>query len=151
MEPTKQFRAAVVMAVATLSEAFGRTSTEATVRAYTIGLEGLSPEQVERATGIALRSCKFMPSPAEIRELSGEAKSADRAEIAWAVFERNVRLVGGYKSVCFDDPALNFTVGSLGGWSALCEMPATEFDTLDNQKCMICMDIPLRLQMFVEN
>lgn len=125
----KQFRAAVMTSVGVLAEAFGRTATEATIAAYTIGLGGLSPRQIENATGKALRSCKFMPTPAELRELSGELKLTDRAEIAWACFERAVTQHGGYRSVCFDDPAINATIQSLGGWTACCEMPAHEFDS----------------------
>lgn len=125
----KQFKTAVVTAVGVLAETFGRKVTEATLSAYTIGLGGLTPQQVEAATGKALRSCKFMPTPAELRELAGELKLTDRAEIAWACFERAVTQHGGYRSVCFDDPAINATVQSLGGWSACCEMPAHEFDS----------------------
>jgi hypothetical protein len=69
-----------------------------------------------------------MPTPAELRELAGELKLTDRAEIAWAVFERAVTQQGGFRSVCFNDPAINATVLSLGGWEPLCSMPAHEFD-----------------------
>jgi len=130
----KQYRAAVMTSVGVLAEAFGRTATEATIAAYTIGLGGLTPQQVENATGKALRSCRFMPTPSELRELAGELRLTDRAEIAWASFERAVTREGGYRSVCFDDPAINATVTSLGGWRALCEMPATEFDSFVRQK-----------------
>jgi hypothetical protein len=125
----KQYRAAVMTSVGVLAEAFGRTATEATIAAYTIGLGGLTPKQIENATGKALRTCKFMPTPAELRELAGELKLADRGEIAWAAFERAVAQHGGYRSVCFDDPAINAAVQSLGGWCACCEMPANEFDS----------------------
>lgn len=125
----KQFKAAVITAVGVLGETFGRKATDITLAAYTIGLGGLTPQQVETATGKALRSCKFMPTPAELRELAGELKLTDRGEIAWAAFEKAVTHHGGYRSVCFDDPAINATVQSLGGWCACCEMPAGEFDS----------------------
>jgi hypothetical protein len=137
-------KTAVGTAVAVLAEAFNRKATKPMAEAYRIGLSGLTAEQITTATARALQSCKFMPTPAELRELSGESRLSDRAEQAWAIFERTVTRVGGYKSVCFDDPCLNHTVLSLGGWSACCEMPATEFDTFLRQKFLKAYEAAVR-------
>jgi hypothetical protein len=48
---------------------------------------------------------------------------------AWLAFERAVSRIGYIKSVDFDDPTINATVRALGGWEAVCGMPANEFDT----------------------
>ena len=59
-----------------LAEAFGRKASVAMVRAYRIGLVGLTIEAIEQAAANALRTSKFMPSPAELRELTGELPPA---------------------------------------------------------------------------
>lgn len=116
------------MAIGALAEAYRQTITAATVRAYELGLDDLPIEAIEGAVRRALRQCKFMPAPIELRELSGEVNGSNRAVLAWGAFEQAVIVHGGYKSVCFDDPLINATVRNLGGWQRCCEMPADEFD-----------------------
>ena len=123
----KNERSATIGAVTMLCEAFGKTATEATFKAYEIGLEGLSVEEINLAASRALATCRFMPPPVELREmLAGNVQ--DRAAKAWVAFERAVRRYGYTRSVCFDDPCVNATVRGLGGWVAVCDLPAKEFD-----------------------
>jgi hypothetical protein len=124
----------IAAAVALLAEAFGRQATDVTFRAYIAGLEGLSVEQIEIGVNRALRTCKFMPTPAELREMSGELKGGDRAVKAWIVFEKAVTRIGSYKTVSFDDVVINAVVRSLGGWVHCCTMPTKEFDTFLRKK-----------------
>lgn len=119
----------ITLVVSALASAFNREADEALFLAYTMGLSDLSVASINKAATRAMRECKFMPTPAELRELSGELKLTDRAEIAWACFDRAVTQHGGYRSVCFDDPAINATIQNLDGWTACCEMPAHEFDS----------------------
>lgn len=121
-------------AVALLAEAFNREATEVTYRAYIAGLEGLSVEQIVAGVNRALRECKFMPSPAEIRELSGELKAQDRAVKAWTAFEAAVMEHGGYRTVDFDDVVINATVRNLGGWEFVCDMSVREFENFLREK-----------------
>lgn len=114
--------------VAGLCEAFTRQASVVTFRAYQVGLDGLTAEQIGKAVAIALRSCKFMPSPAELRELAGEMKSEDRAVQAWIVFEKAVCTIGYVRGVDFDDPVVNATVRALGGWDRCCQQEGDEFD-----------------------
>lgn len=112
--------------VGILAEAFGRTLSAVTIDAYRIGLRGLTPEQIQVATEAALRTCKFMPTPAELRELAGDFRIEDRAAQAWmAVLQA---LENGslcfYASVDFDDPAINAAIRAMGGW----EQVSIEFD-----------------------
>lgn len=120
----------ITAAVATLCEAFNRKPTPATFAAYEIGLKGLSEEQVERATAMALAKCKFMPVPAELRELAGTGGESydSMAERAFHVLDKAVSQLGGDRSVNFHDGAINAAVRLLGGWQKCCDQPREEFE-----------------------
>lgn len=134
----------IAAAITLLAEAFGRQATPVTFKAYIAGLEGLSVEAIEAGVNRALKSCKFMPSPSELRELAGELKGKDRAEKAWLAFERAVTTHGGYRTVSFDDVVINATVRSVGGWLHCCNMPAAEFDTFLRKKFLEAYDSHFR-------
>ena len=119
-------RVAVVVGV--LCEAYRQTATEVTIRAYEMGLDGLTAEHIEEAVRLALQRLKFMPTPAELRDLVGGPKPEDRAQLAWAAFERAVVRIGAYRTVDFDDALINATVRSLGGWERCCSLGPEEFD-----------------------
>lgn len=118
----------IAVCVAALAEAFGKTPSAATFKAYEMGLRGMSDAQVHEATQKALEKCRFMPSPAELREMVF-VRTEDRAVKAWMAFEAAVRDCGYTRSVCFDDAIIHAVVKALGGWEACCEMPAAQFDT----------------------
>jgi hypothetical protein len=105
--------------------------TKPLAHGYWLGLSALPIEVVERAFAIAMERCRFMPTPAELRELvcEPEAKPDDRAVKAWMAFERAVVDHGGYASVQFDDPITTATIRALGGWQRCCGLPPEEFDT----------------------
>lgn len=119
--------------VGALCEAFRQKSTPATIMAYEWGLEGLTLEAIERAARQAMRQSKFMPSPAELRELAGELPPTRRAVLAWDAFRKALFRPGYDHTVDFDDPIINATVRNLGGWIRVGEewddRPAHEFDT----------------------
>lgn len=115
----------IINSVTALAEAFGRTATKATVGAYEIGLRGLSDEQIEAATAIALQQCKFMPVPAELRELAtghGEGYEA-MGEKAFHTLKQTMQRLGPDYSVNFVDGVLNATVRLLGGWQRVNDIP----------------------------
>lgn len=120
------YEAAVAISVGILGESFGRKITKVTIDAYVIGLGGMSPEQVQQATAIALRSCKFFPSAFELRQLAGESSVPERALVAWTVVFNAIGSTGGYLSVDFDDPVINATIRSMGGWPKLTDTPNAE-------------------------
>lgn len=101
--------------VALLAEAFGRKTTPATFEVYAIALADLTDQQVNAAATIAAGRCRFMPTPAELREFAGVVSTDDRGIIAWQAVERAIPL-GPYKHVCFDDPCVNAAIRNLGGW-----------------------------------
>jgi hypothetical protein len=131
---TKNRAAGIASLVTWLAEAFSRSVTQATFRAYELGLDGIPLERIEAAVRFALQTCKFMPSPAELRELAGEMRLSERAIHAWTAFERAVVSQTSYRTVDFDDPVINATVRSLGGWQFCCQMDSREFDTFLREK-----------------
>lgn len=118
----------LIACVTVLAETFNRKVTETLVQAYSLGLRGLSDEQINEATATALASSRFMPSPAELRELAGQARVSDRAELAWLALEGAMRTCGPYKSVDFDDRTINAVVRSLGGWQQMFEVESKDWE-----------------------
>lgn len=125
---TDSDRPAFSETIGALAVAFRQEATTPLLRAYWLGLSDLALADVREAATRALRSLKFMPTVAELRDLAGDLNKSDRAEHAWSVFERAVVTYGRYKSVSFDDPIINATVRAHGGWVRCCDLPAEEFD-----------------------
>lgn len=115
--------------IGVLGESFRQKVTETTIEAYRIGLYDLPVDAIEKSIHAAIRSCKFMPTVAELRELAGGVKAEDRAVHAFAALEEAISGVGVYHSPSFDDPLINATVRNLGGWERICTMPGEQFDT----------------------
>lgn len=105
--------------VVLLGETYRQTVTEATIQAYEIGLEGLSDETIVAAGKRAIQELKFMPTPAELRDLAG-AGTKNRAIVAWGDVQRAIPH-GSYRHVDFQDSIINATIRILGGWPALFE------------------------------
>lgn len=125
-----EFDAAVAKCIGMLAETFGRTASGPMIDGYRIGLTGLSPQAVKHATAFALQKCKFMPSSAELREMAGEIKSEDRAELAWLAFDSAISQHSVYKTLIFDDPVINAVVRSLGGVGFIIEMTDEDYQFL---------------------
>jgi hypothetical protein len=110
VDDTKPFRECI----AAMCVGFGQEATEATYMAYWMGLSDMALESVQRAVAMAMRNCRMIPRPIELRELV-EGKQQDRVEIAWMEVQKAIPL-GPYKHVDFGDGVINATVRSLGGW-----------------------------------
>ncbi len=123
-------------AILLLFEAFRREPTEMAIEAYRIGLEGISVEQLRKATTIAIKTKKFMPSAAELRELAGEMSIEDRAVLAFDALNRAIDRHHYIKSVDFDDRAINASVNALGGWEAICDTPMSEWHSFFRKRFM---------------
>ena len=121
-------RSELLQHVAALAANFNREADDAMFLAFECGLSDLPVADVKQAIGRAIRECKFMPTVAELRGLAGVMLPADRAILAWDVFVNAVITHGYYASVDFDDPVINATVRSLGGWEASCEKSGDEFN-----------------------
>lgn len=112
--------------IAALAMAFGKESPTAMLLGYAMGLDDISTPELKRAVQRAMKECKFMPVPMELRELAGIATGNQRAALAFDVFANAVSIHGGYASVTFDDPLVNATVRNLGGWERCCNIGAAE-------------------------
>lgn len=117
-------------AIQALADSYRQKSTPGMFHGYRMGLAGLSIDAIERACAIALQKCKFMPVPAELRELSGTGGESydSMAERAFHVLDRAVSTLGGDASVNFQDGAINAAVRLLGGWQKCCDQPREEFE-----------------------
>lgn len=113
--------------VCALAETFDRRPTDAMLTGYQLGLTDVPVDAIEAATAKAMKTCKFMPKPVELREPAGEAAPEQRAVLAWQVVADNAWL-GPYKHIDFDDPLINATIRSMGGWVSLLDRPPAEFD-----------------------
>lgn len=113
------------MAINILAAVFGKAISPAMLQGYALGLDGLSAEALERAVKRAIKECRFMPSPAELRDLAGEGQDLPgRAALAWQTVLDAVQFVGWYRSIDFEDKAINAAIRALGGWQWLCERAA---------------------------
>lgn len=118
------------IAMAAMGEVYRQRLTDATLLGYELGLGDLPIVDIEAAIAKAIRSSKFMPTPAELRVLAGASDPIEgRAEIVWAKVLRVVRDLGYTRSVSFvDDPLVNATIRTLGGWVAFCNRYTDELD-----------------------
>lgn len=114
-QDNEQWRLAVVAACGTVADAFRVKATDTLATAWLWGLAGLTIKQIHVAAAAAIRTKKFFPSVAELRELTGETTPDQAAELAWVEFLDAAKL-GPYRHVDFADRAINATVRSLGGW-----------------------------------
>lgn len=56
-----------------LFETFGSTPTPAQIEGYRMGLEDIPLPLFEEAVRAAMKDCRFMPKPAELRDLAADA------------------------------------------------------------------------------
>lgn len=121
-------RAKFAESIVAMAATFGREVDQPALLGYWYGLCDLNVDDVQRAIIAGIRTKKFMPAVAELRELAGELPPATRALVAWDALCRAVAEHGGYRSVAFDDPALTASIRQLGGWQRICDTPADQFD-----------------------
>jgi len=127
------------IAVGALFASFGQDSTQALMQGYWLGLNDLELNQVQMAVASALKRCKFLPRPAELRELLGlNVSDEDTAVAAWVDVLRAVRL-GPYKHVDFEDKLCNAVIRNLGGWvtflQRFSDAESEKWTRLDFLKC----------------
>lgn len=116
-------------AVLLLCESFNREATEVVIEAYRMGLDDIPLEAIKKAVVTAIKTCRFMPTVSELRELTGEIKVEDRAVLAFAALNKAIDQHHYIRSVDFDDRAINATINTLGGWEAICDTPQKEWNT----------------------
>jgi len=90
---------------------------------YVKAVEDLPFEKTSSAMSELIRTKKFFPSPADIRELvtGSEPAIEDKAIIECAKVAVAVRNHGHYRAVVFDDPVTMAVIRQIfGGWWRLC-------------------------------
>lgn len=111
--------------MAATAEVYGEQLSDARLELYFSALDDLSLEQLRAALSVHVRTQKFFPRPAEIREaVTGSVD--DAAEVAWSAVLRLVRSVGFYGQPSWPNEATRRAALELyGGWQRLCEsLPA---------------------------
>jgi hypothetical protein len=118
---TDQDRGAFAELMLGIGETFGEPVSDARMEIYFRALSDMTLEDVMAAAGLHVRTSKFFPRPAELREaLHGSVD--DAAEMAWNELRRMVRRVGYLGTPTFVDDAMRRAALELyGGWRALCE------------------------------
>lgn len=112
-----------------LADTFGAKLTPGQLLGYRMGLGSLLLADIELSARRAMETLKYMPKPAELRELAGAMTIDTRAILAWGVVKQTVHRLSAYGSPDFDDPVINAAIRNMGGWSRLCGADADEFDT----------------------
>lgn len=110
-------------AVALLATTYNRDAPKALYEAYWLGLDDLTDNELAVATKQALASCKFMPTPAELRSFGKPQRSMTaRAAAAWAAIREAIRKYD-YTVASIDfGPLVNTVLRSMGSWEWLCEL-----------------------------
>ena len=120
----KQFASAIGILAETLPP---RTPcSPAMLHGYELALNDLPIEVIRHAVWLALRECKFVPAPEELRKLAGVMDPKQRVLIAWDILQCAAKKHGYRKSVDFDDVLLNATIRALGGWEHFVQMSVAE-------------------------
>lgn len=118
-------------------EVYGREITKPLLQMYFSALAPMSIEQAQSAMMAHMRnpdSGQFFPKPADLlRGVVGtskqqEAAIEDRAAIAWACIERDIRRIGSYGTLKLDDKQALATVKAMGGWKELCACDAAKLE-----------------------
>lgn len=125
---SQKFRAGMAMLWTLPKQASVAQDFEELVKVYWLILrDEFTDEEWQRAVSACLRSERWFPVPVTLLE-AARGSVADTAELAWMTVTQAVEAVGAYRTANFDDPLINATIRALGGWVALCDTPAAEFD-----------------------
>jgi len=108
--------------ITALAETFERELSEVVIGVYFDALRDLSIESVQKAASACVRTSRFMPRPAEIREQAGGGPTAakDNALVAYTQAVRMISSVGSYRTPPIEDPISVATIQAMGGWVAFC-------------------------------
>lgn len=105
--------------LALLSQTFNESISEMRAEAYWIALDDCELSEIQHAALHAMRTLKFFPKPAELRELVDGSREDD-AERAWQEYKTQARRVGGYGSPQLDAALAETIVLVFGSWEGAC-------------------------------
>ena len=118
-------------------EVYGREVTQPMAAIYFSALANVSIEQVQEAMMAHMQnpdSGQFFPKPADlIKQMTGTTKQQDaaiedKAAIAWACIERDIRRIGSYGTLKLDDKQALATVKAMGGWQSICQTETSKME-----------------------
>lgn len=135
---TQQDRPGFAELMVGVGEVYGESMSDARMELYWRALSDLSFESVRHAADIHVRTQKFFPRPAELRE-AVDGRTEDHAEVAWAAVQALVRKHGYWANPSDirwpDDVTHHAAMKLYGGWRALCEhLPASGPEMLGTAK-----------------
>jgi hypothetical protein len=138
---TERDEPAFVGLMSGLGEAFNEPVSKARALIYFQALEDLPIDALRVAVLAHVRTGKFFPRPAELRERAlGNVE--DQAEVAWQHVLREVRRVGWTGTPAWPDSATQHAaLGLFGGtWRTLCEhLPAQGPELLGYRKVFVAL------------
>ena len=118
-------------------EVYGREITKPLLQMYFAALYQYGMAQTHGAMMAHMQnpdSGQFFPKPADlIRQISGTSKQQesaieDKASIAWACIERDIRRIGSYGTLKLDDKQALAAVKAIGGWQSLCQTETSKME-----------------------
>lgn len=118
-------------------EVYGREITKPLLQMYFAALAHVGIEQVQAAMMAHMQnpdSGQFFPKPADlIKQMTGTTKQQDaaiedKAAIAWACIERDIRRIGSYGTLKLDDKQALATVKAMGGWQSICQTETSKME-----------------------
>ena len=121
----QEFRSMMMAA----GEVYGKEITKPLLQMYFAALNAMTIQQAQAAMMAHMQNPdngQFFPKPADLlRGVIGTSKQQaaaieDRASIAWACIERDIRRIGSYGTLKLDDKQALATVKAMGGWRELC-------------------------------
>lgn len=113
-------------AMMVLGETFNEPVSAVRIEAYYAALIDLDAAAVLAAMQQCMRSCKFFPKPAEIRELV-EGDTEMRSDGAWGEVLQAIRSVGYMRFPVFEDPRIMPAIRDVwGNWERLCSTLPSE-------------------------
>lgn len=104
-----------------LGELFNAELSASKQALYFEALQDLDWRDLRVAMGQAVKDCKFMPKPAELRELTLGSLEDEAAE-AWASWKDLARRRGAYNPITADSVDGRSLVEVFGGWPQFCEI-----------------------------
>lgn len=118
-------------------EVYGREITKPLLQMYFAALAQAGIDQVQAAMMAHMQnpdSGQFFPKPADlIKQMTGTTKQQDaaiedKAAIAWACIERDIRRIGSYGTLKLDDKQALATVKAMGGWQSICQTETSKME-----------------------
>lgn len=107
-------------ALIVLGEAYGEPVSTVRISAYATALADLDPDAVIAAMMDCLKTAKFFPRPADIRErVLGQTD--DRAELAWGAVQRAIKRHGYLREPDLPAETMAAIRDVWGTWQRLCE------------------------------